>query len=43
MNIVQLGNVNTDYKWSNPQTGRVYGKNGICPTINTIQGGRENR
>ena len=38
--IIQLGNYRPDSdNFSNPQTGRIYSISGICPTLNTMQGG----
>lgn len=40
--VIQIGNVRADESrkgWKNPQAGRVYDANGICPTLNTMQGG----
>lgn len=38
--IIQLGNIREDTEnFKNPQTGRVYSIDGICPTLNTCQGG----
>lgn len=39
---MQLGNIrNNTENFDNPQTGRVYSVDGISPTINTCQGGRQ--
>ena len=39
MNIIQIGNLIKDIKhWDNPQRGRVYSVNGICPALNTVGG-----
>lgn len=39
MNIIQIGNLIKDIKhWDNPQRGRVYSVNGICPALNACQG-----
>lgn len=38
--IKQLGNIATEKNFSNPQTGRVYSVEGLCPTLNTMQGGQ---
>ena len=39
--IIQIGNlVKETLKFSNPQTGRVYSIDGICPTLNTCGGGQ---
>ena len=38
--INQLGNISNSKSFGgNPQTGRVYGIDGIAPTLNTMQGG----
>jgi len=37
--INQLGNIVNEKNFKNPQRGRVYSTNGICPTLNTCQGG----
>lgn len=37
--IIQVGNYMEDHKFKNPQPGRVYSKDGISPTLNTMQGG----
>ena len=40
MEVVQIGNI-AAYKgtWDNPQSGRIYSVNGICPTLSTCGGG----
>lgn len=39
--IIQLGNLIKKIEhFTNPQCGRVYSIDGICPTLNTCQGGR---
>lgn len=38
--ILQVGNLKTDSKRKDPQVGRVYSPCGICPTLNTMQGGQ---
>ena len=39
-NVKQIGNISgSDSFGGNPQTGRVYGIDGISPTLNTMQGG----
>lgn len=39
-NIKQIGNIKNSTSFGgNPQTGRVYGIDGISPTLNTMQGG----
>lgn len=38
--IIQIGNIRKGtLTFDNPQSGRVYSINGICPTLNTCQGG----
>ena len=37
--IIQIGNIVDTGNWSNPQRGRVYSKEGICPSLNCMQGG----
>lgn len=37
--INQIGNIAEEKSFSNPQTGRIYSNNGICPTLNTCGGG----
>ena len=37
--IVQIGNIVVEKNFQNPQIGRVYSAEGICPTLNTCQGG----
>ena len=38
--VVQVGNVHTDWsRWANPQCGRVYDPNGLCPALTVMQGG----
>jgi len=39
MKVKQIGNLEKDKRWDNPQTGRVYGTDGLCPTLNTVGGG----
>lgn len=42
--IIQIGNlINDNNRFKNPQTGRFYSQHGISPTLNTCQGGGENR
>lgn len=39
-NVKQIGNISESNSFGgNPQTGRVYGIDGISPTLNTMQGG----
>ena len=37
--INQIGNIAEEKSFRNPQTGRIYSNNGICPTLNTCAGG----
>lgn len=37
--VIQIANLITDSKFHNPQVGRVYSGNGICPCIDTMGGG----
>jgi len=37
--IIQVGNYREEHKFKNPQPGRVYSKDGISPTLNTMTGG----
>lgn len=37
--IILLGNIQQENNFKNPQVGRVYSIHGICPTLNTCQGG----
>jgi DNA (cytosine-5)-methyltransferase 1 len=37
--IIQVGNYREEHKFKNPQPGRVYSKDGIYPTLNTMTGG----
>lgn len=38
--IIQIGNIGNLEKFGgNPQTGRVYNSQGICPALSTMQGG----
>lgn len=40
--IILLGNIQKENNFKNPQVGRVYSINGLCPTLNTCQeGGHE--
>lgn len=40
----QIGNVMADMSaWNNPSVGRVYDKEGLCPTINTCEGAVSSR
>ena len=40
-NVKQIGNISEgNSSWGNPQTGRIYSVEGICPTLNTC-GGRQ--
>lgn len=38
-NIILLGNIQKENNFKNPQIGRVYSIYGLCPTLNTCQGG----
>ena len=39
-NVKQIGNISDSKSFGgNPQTGRVYGTDGVSPTLNTMQGG----
>lgn len=37
--VKQIGNLIDDGSWDNPQNGRIYSVDGICPTLNTCGGG----
>lgn len=39
--VIQVAQIidDSDRKFKNPQTGRIYSIEGIAPTINTCQGG----
>jgi len=39
--IMQVGNIvdDSDINFKNPQRGRIYNPEGICPTLNTVGGG----
>lgn len=40
-NVKQIGNISEgNSSWGNPQTGRIYSVEGICPTLNTCGGGQ---
>lgn len=39
MEVKQIGNMIDAGSWDNPQNGRVYSVDGICPTLNTCGGG----
>ena len=41
MEVVQIGNIAiTDTGgWENPQRGRIYSVQGLCPCLNTVSGG----
>lgn len=42
MEVKQIGNLwGNDTDFENKTSGRVYDKNGISPTLNTMQGGVE--
>ena len=38
--VKQIGNISDSGNWDNPQAGRIYASDGLCPTINTCQGGQ---
>ena len=38
-NIIQIANIVNTGNFSNPQRGRIYSANGICPSLNTVGGG----
>lgn len=38
--IIEIGNTVQTGNWNSPQRGRVYSIYGICPTLNTVGGGR---
>jgi DNA (cytosine-5)-methyltransferase 1 len=37
--VKQIGNIVDTGNWKNPQRGRIYSKEGICPALNTVGGG----
>lgn len=37
--VIQVGNIVSTGNWDNPQRGRIYSPEGICPALNTCQGG----
>lgn len=37
--VKQVGNIVNTGNWDNPQRGRIYSKEGICPALNTCGGG----
>lgn len=37
--VIQIGNIVSTGNWDNPQRGRIYSPEGICPALNTCQGG----
>jgi len=37
--VKQIGNIVNTGNWKNPQRGRIYSKEGICPALNTVGGG----
>jgi len=39
MSIKQIGNIVNTGNWDNPQRGRIYSSEGICPALNTCGGG----
>lgn len=37
--VIELGNIVQTGNWNNPQRGRIYSVDGICPCISTCGGG----
>lgn len=37
--VQQVGNIVHTGNWDNPQRGRIYSAEGLCPTLNCMQGG----
>lgn len=37
--VIELGNIVHTGNWNNPQRGRIYSVDGICPCISTCGGG----
>ena len=37
--VIELGNIVHTGNWKNPQRGRIYSVDGICPCISTCGGG----
>lgn len=37
--IQQVGNIVSTGNWDNPQRGRIYSPDGLCPALNTVAGG----
>ena len=37
--VIELGNIVSTGNWNNPQRGRIYSSDGICPCISTCGGG----
>ena len=37
--IIQVANISEEKSFSNPQTGRIYSSEGLCPTLDTMHGG----
>jgi DNA (cytosine-5)-methyltransferase 1 len=37
--VKQIGNIVDTGNWDNPQRGRIYSADGICPALNTVGGG----
>lgn len=37
--VKQIGNIVNTGNWDNPQRGRIYSADGICPALNTVGGG----
>jgi len=39
--VKQIGNIVDTGNWDNPQRGRIYSADGICPALNTVGGGED--
>lgn len=37
--VIQVGNIVSTGNWDNPQRGRIYSPEGICPALNCVGGG----
>ena len=37
--VQQVGNIVNTGNWNNPQRGHIYSADGVCPTLNCVQGG----
>ena len=37
--MIETGNIVNTGNWNNPQRGRIYSADGICPCINCMRGG----